>query len=117
MNKLRINRIFHKKEKGQILIVLGFMLVGLIAIVGLALDLGTMYVQYSRLRRAVDAAALSASSHFRQGYTPQSLIDSAQQFLNLNEIIDTTDISIDTCDTLPEDPILCTTPPPKDRAG
>ena len=100
----------NKKEPAQILFVFAVILVGLIAIIGLSIDLGHMYSRYARLRRAVDAAALSASSQFRKGYSVVGLVNSAQQLLDLNEITNTTSISIETCDTLPGDPMLCTTP-------
>ena len=66
-NKNRLNKLFHPKEKGQIIVILALMFIGLIAIVGLAVDMGYLYVNYSRLRRAVDAAALSATSQYRKG--------------------------------------------------
>jgi len=101
-----------KKSKGQIVVILALLFVGLIAIVGLAIDLGNVFVSYSRLRRAVDAAALSASGHFRQGYTQTALERAAQQFLDLNGIGDTTSIHIEACAfaIIPNDPDLCTTP-------
>jgi hypothetical protein len=100
----------HQKERGQILVILALMLVGLIVIIGLVIDMGHMYVKYAHLRQAVDSAALAATSQFRKGYTPQDLIDSAQQFLDLNGIKETTNISIDTCETAPGDLVLCATP-------
>jgi hypothetical protein len=87
--------------------------VAIIAFMGLAIDLGDVFVAYSRLTRAADAAALAATSQFREGYTSASLIAEAQQFLDLNGVKDTTGISIESCDTNPGDPQLCTTPPRK----
>jgi Flp pilus assembly protein TadG len=104
------NKLFPKKENGQIIVIMALLFIVLIAIIGLAVDLGYVFVSYSRLRRAVDSSALAATSQFRQGYTTANLQKAAQQFLDLNGIIDTTDIQIQTCDTTPGDPELCTTP-------
>jgi len=107
--------VTRKKEKGQILVILALVFIGLVAIVGLAIDLGNMYVNYARLRRAVDAAALSATSQFKKNVTTDTLQKSAREFLVLNGVPDTTSTNalIDTCTTKPGDPALCTDPPRK----
>ena len=46
-------------ESGQSIVILVFAFVGLVAMLGLALDLGLLYVERIRLKRAVDAAALA----------------------------------------------------------
>jgi len=43
-------------QKGQVLIIVTLAIVGIVAIIGLALDVGITFVEYARLRRAVDAA-------------------------------------------------------------
>ncbi len=104
-----------RKEKGQILVLFVLLFVVLIGIIGLAVDLGDIFVAYSRLGRAVDAAALSATSQFREGYTIDNIIREAQQFLELNGIQNVVDIQIEACENanVPGDPELCTTPPKK----
>ena len=104
------NQAHQKHEKGQIIVIMALLFIGLVAVVGLAIDMGYMFVSYSRLRRAVDAAALSATSQFREGYTVENLIKEAHQFLDLNGVIDPVEIRIETCETNPGDPDLCTTP-------
>jgi len=75
----------HRKyEKGQILVILALVFIGLIAIIGLAVDLGYLYVSYARLRRAVDAAALSATTQFKKNVLPITLDKAAREFLILN---------------------------------
>jgi hypothetical protein len=46
-------------ESGQSLIILALAFLGLIAMLGLALDLGVLYIERIHLKRAVDAAALA----------------------------------------------------------
>jgi hypothetical protein len=48
-----------RREKGQSIIILTFAFVGMLALMGLALDAGLIYVNRVRLARAVDAAVLA----------------------------------------------------------
>ena len=93
-------------NRGQVLVVVAFSIVAVVAIIGLALDVGIMFIENARLRRAVDSAALAAALQFREGYTQDSLNRSAQEFLSLNGINDPT-ATVDTCAT---DATLCTNP-------
>lgn len=75
-------------EHGQVLIVVAFSIVFIIAIMGLALDVGVMFIENARLRRAVDSAALAAALQYREGYQMSYLEKSAIEFLGLNGIND-----------------------------
>ncbi len=107
---LKLKNIFHKRQKGQILVILALIFMGLMGIIGLAIDLGMTFVNYSRLRRAVDSAALAATGEFKRGYTIAKMRAAAGQMLTLNEITDTTNIQIETCESMPGDPRVCTNP-------
>lgn len=63
-------RIFRKSERGQAIILIALAAVGLIAMVGLMVDGGILLIEYGRLKRALDAASLSAALQYREGYTP-----------------------------------------------
>jgi hypothetical protein len=76
------------KERGQVLIVVAMAIVGIIAVIGISLDVGVMFIENARLRRAVDAAALAAALQFREGYLMSELDSSAREFLKLNGIND-----------------------------
>ena len=67
--------------------VVAISIVVLIAITGLALDVGVMFIGNARLRRAVDASALAAALQFREGYQFDQLDTSAREFLRLNSIV------------------------------
>ncbi len=57
----RIRRLVslpNSNEKGQSIVIIAFAILGLIAMLGLALDLGLVYIERTRLKRAVDAATL-----------------------------------------------------------
>ncbi len=101
-----------KQQHGQILVIMALIFIGLVAIIGLAVDTGYVYVSYSRLRRAVDAAGLSATMQYKKNVTADTLQAAAREFLILNGIPDSETLaaSVDTCDTAPGDPVLCTTP-------
>ena len=82
--RIAMKKIFKKNEKGQVLVILALIIVTLVAIMGLAIDMGYMYVSYARLRREVDAAALSATAQFKRGASPADILNAAQQFMALN---------------------------------
>lgn len=89
-----------KKESGQAIALVAIAMVGLIAIIGLLVDGGVYLNEYSRLKRAVDAGAISAALQIREGYTINELSDIATQFIQLNAS-EATDLLIETCDTDP----------------
>jgi Flp pilus assembly protein TadG len=62
MNKRRPLFKQSQRSKGQSLIIVAFAIIALIALVGLAVDLGLVYVERIRVRRAADAAALAAAA-------------------------------------------------------
>ena len=49
-----------QEQKGQSIIIITFAFLGLIAMLGLALDLGLVYIEQVRISRTTDAAALAA---------------------------------------------------------
>jgi hypothetical protein len=52
----------HRPQRGQSLIIVVLALIGILALVGLSIDLGLVYVERVRVGRAADAAALAAVS-------------------------------------------------------
>jgi hypothetical protein len=103
-----------KSEKGQVLVIIALTFTALIMIIGLAVDTGYFYVSYSRLRRAVDAAALAATGEFKRNFQPAQMEASARQELKLNGILITPNadnpdvvVRIESCITNPTDAVLC----------
>lgn len=108
MNK----KSFKRHERGQAIILIAFAMVGLIAMVGLVTDTGILLIEYGKLKRAVDAAAIAAAQQFSlpsDEISEQAFEDSAINFLNLNETREITSLSVKSClATLPADrPELC----------
>ena len=104
----------NRLQRGQALILIAVAFVGLAAFIGLAVDAGILFADVGHLRRAVDAASLSAANQFREGRTAAELTASARQVLALNNMnVASTGVAVETCTTNPGDPQLCFTPPRK----
>jgi Flp pilus assembly protein TadG len=101
----------HYGARGQALILLAVSFLVLLGFVGLTTDVGILYIYMGHLRRAVDAASLAAAAQYREGRTDAELVSAAVQVMNLNGVDpDTYTILVQTCDTVPGDAVLCTTP-------
>jgi hypothetical protein len=122
-----LKKLLSKTERGQAIILIAFAIVGLVAIVGLATDAGVLFIEYARLKRGIDAAAVAAALQFKQVTTGETqaqfearLETSAQEMLQLNQS-DVFDVVIEICARNPDgtpinptsDPELCTTVPRK----
>ena len=68
-------------QSGQSLIILAFAFLGLIAMLGLALDLGLVYIERVRIKRAVDAATLAGVVELP---FEEDAFSRAAEYLNLN---------------------------------
>ncbi|MBN8581657.1 MAG: hypothetical protein J0L96_13375 [Anaerolineae bacterium] len=90
-----------KSERGQAIVLIAVAMVGLIAMVGLMTDGGMMLIEYGKLKRAVDAASISASQQFRRGFTGADLSTAAETFLNLNQS-DAANINVYRCKRDPD---------------
>ncbi|WKZ38140.1 MAG: hypothetical protein QY332_09375 [Anaerolineales bacterium] len=105
-----------KTERGQAIILIAFAMIGLIGIVGLMTDGGILLIEYARLKRGIDAAAIASAQQFRRGFDAADLYSAAEGFLILNQ--STADnIVVWRCKQNPSavdgtehDPELCTVP-------
>jgi hypothetical protein len=79
--RIRIRIPKGDQQRGQSLIIVAFLIVALLAAVGLAVDLGLMYVEKVRLGRAVDAAALAGAQELPDTSAARSR---AVEYINLN---------------------------------
>jgi hypothetical protein len=107
-----------RAERGQGLVIIAMATVGLLAFIGLMVDAGILFIGVGHLRRAVDAAALAASSQFREARTYDQIKASAREVIHLNGVAPT-DLHLWWCnpgngpgDPLaePHDPALCAAP-------
>jgi hypothetical protein len=75
-----------KKEKGQILVSLALLFVSLLIVVGLAVNLGYMYVSYKRQSHIVDAATQSVTALPQKNAPIPDYKQTAREFLALNSV-------------------------------
>ncbi len=54
------------KSKGQAIVLVALVFIGLIAFTGLVVDVASVLTRYSQLRRALDAAGVQAANQFRE---------------------------------------------------
>jgi hypothetical protein len=94
-----------KSQRGQALILIAMAFIGLVAFAGLAVDAGILFASIGHLRRAVDAAALAASTQYRADVTASQLMATAKEYLALNDIDpNSPTIEIGVCDLAGYDP-------------
>jgi Flp pilus assembly protein TadG len=119
-------RLRKRSQAGQSLVILAIGFLALIAFVGIVTDVSLLFVRFSTLRRAVDAAAVAAAGQMRrvEDPSPSNLLaeDQATSYANMNLAarqfiefygLDPTTVLVETChvqNTLPagRDPQLCT---------
>ncbi len=61
-----LKRSFRRSQSGQSLVILAFGFVGLLSFVGIVTDVSLMFVRYTSLTRAVDAASIAAAGQVRR---------------------------------------------------
>jgi hypothetical protein len=71
-------RLFRRGQTGQSLIILAIGFVALLGFVGIVTDVSLLFVRYSTLRRAVDAAAVAAAGQMRRAPMSVSDVDPAE---------------------------------------
>ncbi|MBZ0288549.1 MAG: hypothetical protein K8I30_13110, partial [Anaerolineae bacterium] len=125
-------RLLRRGQTGQTIVILAFGFIVLLGFVGIVTDVSLMFVRYSTLRRAIDAAAVAAAGQMRRAVPTtaelaqatalgggQAAIDqralgyayarnitqvnlAARQFMELYGVSPTT-VLVDTCATTPLD--------------
>jgi uncharacterized membrane protein affecting hemolysin expression len=117
MTKQRFQKLIHKSERGQAIILIAFAIVGLVAMVGLVTDTGILLIEYGKLKRGVDAAAVAAAQQYRLSgnvLDQTALENSAKNFLQLNQFTDIVDgsVVVHSCESPAADrPALCNPDP------
>jgi Flp pilus assembly protein TadG len=119
MTKKRIKKFLQNKERGQAIVLIAMAMVGVIAMVGLVTDTGILFIEYGKLKRGVDAAAISAAQQYRlenasdTTLNAASLENAATNFLQLNDAdVEPGSIIVVSCES-PEDerPAKCNDDP------
>ena len=112
MIKQRFQKLLHKTERGQAIILVAFAIIGLVAMVGLVTDTGILLIEYGKLKRGVDAAAIAAAQQYRANVASADLVNAAYNFLQLNQSTNITSVTVHSCQpTDPAPPALCNPDP------
>ncbi|NOT05844.1 MAG: VWA domain-containing protein [Anaerolineales bacterium] len=117
MTKQRLQKLIRKTERGQAVILIAFAIIGLVAMVGLVTDTGILLIEYGKLKRGVDAAAVAAAQQYRlrgNVLDQAALENAAKNFLQLNQSTDIVDgsVIVHSCESPVADrPVLCNPDP------
>ena len=87
------NYLSPPKNKGQVLVIFAVSLLVLLVFIGLAIDGSQLFLNYTRLKRAVDASAVAAANDFKRGSTLDRMEKAALEILLMHQI-DTNSVSI-----------------------
>jgi len=98
--KSRLVKSLQGEARGQALVLLAVSFFALLAFIGLVTDVGSIYISYTQLQRAVDAAAVAAANNNKlpQAENREVLIkESARELLKLNNITGVSDLQAYLC--------------------
>src|SRR3954469_14557328 len=70
-------RSVQQGQIGQTIVIMAFGFIVLLAFVGIVTDVSLMFVRYTTLRRAVDAAAVAAAGQVRRAVATQADLTAA----------------------------------------
>src|SRR5437870_1411672 len=90
--------MIRRSRSGQSLIIIAFAAIALIGFVGIATDVALMFVRFSTLRRAVDAAAIAAAGQVRKGLDYDKLTAVAHEFIQVHGL-NPSAVKVETCET------------------
>ncbi|GAB4498869.1 MAG: hypothetical protein OHK003_12690 [Anaerolineales bacterium] len=102
-----------RSERGQAIVLIAFAFIGLVAAVGLVADTGLLMIEYGKLKRGVDAAAVAAAQEFRPDpdtgtLNVTAMENAALSMLHINQAQNVRDVVVHTCeDTGADRPALC----------
>lgn len=107
--KRKIHQKVMPNEKGQALILIAITFVALLAFVGLAMDIGQLFIAMGSLRRAADSGALAAAAQYRESQVQSKMEAAAREAIALNGM-NPGEVVVEFCDPLNPDPDLCPAP-------
>lgn len=88
-----------RSQSGQSILLIAFAFLALLSFVGITTDVALLFVRFSALRRAVDAASIAVAGQIRQGTDFSRLNAIARQFISLQGGIDPQSVKVETCET------------------
>lgn len=82
--KLLSNRL-RSAQRGQAILLIALAMVGLVAFVGLMVDIGVLFIEQGKIKRGIDSGSIAAVQQFRKNFVVADLVAAAQNFLLLND--------------------------------
>jgi hypothetical protein len=103
VQELLIPKKAQSVERGQVLVIMVIAFTALLAFVGMVSDIGAVYVTFTQLKRAVDAAALSAANNIKNpnlDYTERKtqITEAAREMLAFHNVTDIASLEAYTCE-------------------
>ncbi len=91
------------RERGQAIVITAVAFLAILAFIGLVTDVGTLYLNFTRLKRALDSAAVAAANNIKDSSLPTAqrkanIQEAAREMLAFNEIDDITSMEVYVCD-------------------
>jgi hypothetical protein len=98
----KTTRYFSKGEDAQALVIVALVFFALLAFVGLLTDVGSIYVTYSRLKNAVDSAAVAAANNIKYPHSDYNerklkITEAAREILLLEHVTDVSTLLVYLC--------------------
>jgi len=98
----KTKQYYSRGENAQALVIVALAFFALLAFVGLLTDVGSIYVTYSRLKNAVDSAAVAAANNIKyphESYEQRKLkiTEAAREILALEHVTDITSLEVYLC--------------------
>ena len=89
-------------QMGQSLIIIALAFLALLAFVGLVTDVGSLYLTYTQLKRAVDAAAVAAANNIKypqatETQRKEKITEAAREMLHFHDISDVDSLEVHLC--------------------
>lgn len=98
MLKKVARRFIRDNQTGQSIVILALGMIGLLAVVGIAVDISILFIRFSTLRRAVDSASIAAAGQMRQDRSLGEVGLAARQFIEFHDL-NPRDVLVETCHT------------------
>lgn len=80
-----LSKKLRSAERGQAILLIALAMVGLVAFVGLMVDIGVLFMEQGKLKRGIDSGSIAAVQQFRKNFVVEDLIAAANNFLSLND--------------------------------
>jgi hypothetical protein len=98
----------NRRERGQSLVIFAVAMLALLVFVGLAVDAGTIYLNYGQLKRAVDAAAVATANDFKRGAGTARMREDAIEAIKMHNVsvAEIDQLEVYKCDDLASDAAL-----------